>query len=334
MLCFRNKTLAQMKGEISMDKSLERVMKDAVRSFKCSVRARQTKLDEETARCVSDNYYILERCADNAAEECRYAEKMLKDPEVLPGLFARCVEMCKNGSLPDEKGIISYFESGAVSGIELRFLPLAITCALVDIAVKAVRNQSGKSIKQLKNAVRSLHKLAETDFDLIEEKLFSAEEILMRDPAGIYPETDSSSKRRYRYIIAKKALQSKTEETQLASKALEKALAKGEHIGKHLISEKKSTLNGWLFLVMEIVMPFFCAAALGILSKSLAAALLLFLPLWEILRYPIEKTSMRAVTPKKFFALRSDSDKVCEAHALLTVSTLLPSADRMGELSE
>ncbi len=317
-----------------MDKSLERVMKDAVRSFKCSVRARETKLDEETARCVSDNYYILERCAENAAEECRYAEKMLKDPELLPGLFARCVEMCKNGILPDEKEIIGFFETDAVGGIELRFLPLAITCALVDIAAKAVRNQSGKSARQLENAVRSLHNLAETDFDLIEEKLFSAEEILMRDPAGIYPETDSSSKRKYRYIIAKKALQSKTEETQLASEALEKASEKGEHIGKYLISEKRSTRNGWVFLVMEIVMPFFCAAAFGVLSKSLAAALLLFFPLWEILRYPIEKTSMRAVVPKKFFTLRSDGNRVCETHALLTVSTLLPSADRMGELSE
>lgn len=323
-----------MKGEKSMDKSLERVMKDAVRSFKCSVNARKTKLDEETARCVSDNYYILERCAANAAEECRCAEKMLKDPELLPGLFARCVEMCKNGSLPDEKEIIAFFEADSVNGVELRFLPLAITCALVDCAAKAVRSQSGKSAKQLRNAVFSLHKLAETDFDLIEEKLFSAEDILMRDPADIYEEIDSASKRRYRYIIARKALKLKMDEIQLALAALEKASEKGEHIGKYLVGGRKSTRNGWIFLAMEIIMPFFCSVSVGILAESFAAPLLLFFPLWEILRYPIESASMRTSAPKKFFSLRRDSKRVVEAHALLTVSTLLPSADRMNELSE
>ncbi len=323
-----------MKGVKSMEKSLERVMKDAVRSFKCGVKASGNKLDEETAERVSDNYYILERCARNAARECRSAEKLLKGSELLPSLFFRCVEMCKNGEMPDEKGIIDFLKGGNVSGRALRFLPLAITCALVDCAAKAVRSQGGKSAKLLENALQSLRKIGETDFDLIEEKLFVPEEILMQDPTKIYPEMDSESKRRYRYIISKKATSAKKTETQIVQEAFDKASANNEHIGKYLISRRKSTRNGWIFLAMEVIMPLVCSAAVGFFFGEPAVAFLLFFPLWEILRCPIESASMKGVFPKRFYRLRSDSERVCAVHALLTVSTLLPSADKMNEIEE
>ncbi len=323
-----------MKGVKSMEKSLDKVMKDAVRSFKCSIRASGSKLDGETARYISDNYYILEQCAINAAAECRNASKILKGSDLLPGLFVRCVEMCKNGELPDEKGIIIFLKDGGISGRELRFLPLAITCALVDCAAKAVRNQSKKSARHLENAVRSLRRMSETDFDLIEEKLFGPEEVLMRDPAGVYPQMDSASKRRYRYMISKKALRTQKTELLIAEEALGNSATKNEHIGKYIVTRKKSVRNARLFLAMEIIMPLACSAAVGVLSANLAVGVLLFFPLWELWQYPVENASMKGVAPKNFFRLRADSDRVADVHALMTVSTLLPSADKMNEVEE
>ncbi len=323
-----------MKGVKSMEKSLDKVMKDAARSLKCSIRASKTKLDEETAKCISDNYYILEQCAKNAAAECVNVQKLLKGSDLLPGLFVRCVEMCKNGELPDEKGIVEFWKGSGISGRELRFLPLAITCALVDSAAKAVRNQSKKSARHLENSVNSLRRISETDFDLIEEKLFAPESVLMSDPAGIYPQMDSDSKRRYRYMISKKALLTKKTELQIAEEALDKSVMKNEHIGKYIVTQKKSDRNGWLFLAMEIIMPLVCAVAVGVLSENSAAGALLFFPLWELLRYPVENASMKGVMPKNFFRLRADSKRVADAYALLTVSTLLPSADKMNEIEE
>lgn len=334
MRCVRDKILAQMKGEESMEKSIDKVMKDAVRSFKCSIRNGKTAHDEETTKYISENYYILDQCAKNAVSECKNAQKLLKGSDLLPSLFARCVEMCKNGELPDEKGIADFLIGDGISGRELRFLPLAVTCALVDYAAKAARNQGKKSTNYLKNAVSSLRRMSETDFDLIEEKLFVPESVLMRDPSGIYPQMDSASKRRYRYMISKKALITKKTELQIAEEVVEKSSVKNEHIGKYIITQKKNVRNGWLFLVMEIIMPLACSVAVGILSASLAAGLLLFIPLWEILRYPIESASMKGVAPKNFIRLRTDSKRVADVHALLTVSTLLPSTDKMNELEE
>lgn len=318
----------------SMRESLEKIMKAAVRSFKCSMRALKSKPDSETAIFVSDNYYILERCARNAAQECRKAEKSFKGSDLLPSLFARCVEMCKNGEMPDEKGIISFFESEEIGGRALRFLPLAITCALVACAAKAAESQSKKSAKVLANATLSLRRMGETDFDLIEAELFAPEAILAKDPANAYASMDSNSKRRYRYTLALKAANQGKAEMQVAQEAFDKASKMGEHIGKYIISEQKNAKNGWLFLAMEIVMPLACSAAVGFFFNRPAVGVLLFFPLWELLRYPIERASMRGVAPRRFLRLSADDERVSAVHALLTVSTLLPSADKMGELEE
>lgn len=317
-----------------MKESLERVMKNAMRSFKCGMRASKDKSDEETAMRLSDNYYILERRARLAAEECKRAEKAFKGSDLLPSLFARCVEMCKNGELPAEKEIIEFLKADGIDGMSLRVLPLAISCALVDCAANAVRNQSKKSAKQLANATDSLRRMGETDFDFVEEKLFASEVILLNDPAGMYSSMDSDSKRRYRCMLALKALKNGKTEKELAEDALKRAEENGEHIGKYIIPSAKNTKRGRLYLIMEIVMPLACAAAAGLFFAEPVVAVLLFFPLWELLRHPIESASMKGIAPKRFFRLSVDDERVADTHALLTVSTLLPSADRMSELEE
>lgn len=317
-----------------MKESLEKVMINAARSFKCSVRVSRDKSDDETAIQVSDNYYILERCAKQAARECRYAEMALRGSDSLPSLFARCVEMCKNGELPPEKEIIEFFKADGISGRVLRFLPLAITCALVNCAEKAAGNQNRKSARLLGNAIQSLRRMGETDFDFVEEELFAPEAILMQDPAGVYPAMDSASKRRYRYMISKKASREKKTEKQVVQEASDKTVENGEHIGKYLFVGQKSARNGYIFLIMEIIMPLACSAAASFFFAEPLIGFLLFFPLWELLRHPIESVSMKGAVPKRFLRLSADSERVCDVHAILTVSTLLPSADKMGEIEE
>lgn len=308
-----------------MNINLRLKMKDAVRTFR-----RNAGDDNETAGWLSDNYYILERRARQAAEECRRAQK---GSDLLPGLFTRCRELCENGVLPDENGIIEFFGKSGLGGIAAGYLPLAITCALVDIAADGVKLKSKNGSKQLANAVTSLRRMAETDFDLITEKLCLAEKFLLDDPSGIYPLMDGESKSRYRYSVARKAVLTGKSEKEIAVEALEKSKKNSEHIGKYIVNSAKNR-NGYLFLIMEILMPLAASAAAAILTGKPLAAAFLFFPLWELLRYPIESVSMKGISPKRFLRLSADDERVMNAHTLITVSTILPAADKIAELEK
>ena len=168
-----------------MSKNIAKKMKYAAKTFKRNVSGADDWL--------SDNYYILEHHATRAAKDCKTAQKQLKGSDFLPGLFMRCRDLCEKGILPDEEKIIAFFGKGGIDGIAVNYFPLAVTCALIDIASESVRSGS----KVLANAVTSLRRMAETDFDYIAEKICVSEEFLVSDPAGIYSSMDSESKCSY-----------------------------------------------------------------------------------------------------------------------------------------
>ncbi len=309
-----------------MKENIRFKMKNAVRVFKRNVA-------DGGNEWLSDNYYVLERHAVQVADDCRHAQKLLKGSESLPGLFMHCSKLCKNGKLPDEAEIIEYFSRNSISGIAASFLPLVFTGVLVDIAAHGVKCGGKSGSKILAESITSLRRMAETDFEYITEKLSVAESILMSDPSGIYPLMDRESKNRYRYLIALKAKKEGRSEREVAEEVLKKAKKNSDHIGKYIVGKCKKR-RGFVFLAMEIIMPFAASVAAAVLFRDLWLGLLLFLPIWEIMRYPVENASMKGVRPKRLFKLSSDKKQVLDVHTLITVSMLLPSAEKMHALEK
>lgn len=319
------KILAKQIGEFMSD-NVRLKMKNAVRVFKRNA-------ENSDSGWLLDNYYILERHAVQAAESCKYAQKLLKGSDSLPGLFMHCRALCKKGVLPAEDEIIEYFRRKPINGIAATYLPLAFTCALIDVSAEGVKSGEKSGTKMLAQAIASLRRMAETDFDYIAEKLCSAESILMNDPDGVYPLMDSESKNRYRYLVALKAKREGKSEKEVAEEALKKARDNSSHIGKYIVGGRKSR-RGYVYLVMDLIMPLAVSFAAAVLFMNPWVGALLFFPVWELLRYPIENASMKGVAPKRFFRLSADNERVLNAHTLITVSTLLPSAVKMHELEK
>ncbi len=317
-----------------MKDSPEIIMKSALRNFKKNMRKFSDKNRKESSAWLSDNYYILERCARQAAVECSHARKSMKGSDLLPSLFGRCAELCENGAIPDEGEIVEFLKRDGLDGISAGYLPLAVTCALVDSASKGINLNNEKGTRLLSASIESLRRMGEVDFEFVAKTLSKSEEFLLGDPEGIYGSMDEETKMRYRRAVAVAAFKSEKSEEEIARNALKSAQKNGEHIGKYIIPLTKSSKRGWLFLAMEIVMPLAGALAAGFFFAEPAVAVLLFLPLWELLRYPIERVSLKGIVPKRFLRLSVDDEKVRNTHALLTVSTLLPSADRMNELKD
>lgn len=304
-----------------MSENIAKKMKYAAKTFKRNASGANEWL--------SDNYYMLERYANQAEIDCKTAQKQLKGSDFLPGLFMRCRDLCEKGILPDKEKICEFFGKGSVDGVTVKYLPLAVTCALIDIASDGVRTGG----KTLANAITSLHRMAETDFDFIAEKICVSEEFLISDPSGIYTSMDKESKSRYRWHIALTARKNKVSEREFSSTVLEKAKQSKEHIGKYIIKTSKSR-RGTVFIAFEIIMPLAVSVSLAVLLKNPAAGFLTFFPLWELMRHPIESASLKGIKTERFLRLSSDDERVMNAHTLITVSTLLPSADKVSELEK
>ena len=306
-----------------MKNRLASLMKDAEKTFRSH--ARKGKSD-----WLSDNFYILERQAERAYDDCRKSEH----EGLIDSLFERCSSLCPKGILCSEEKLVEHFLPKGLSGTETAYLPVALTCALLDKAAKGVRMRNESGEKQLSNAVTSLRKMGSYDFDMIGERLFAAEEYFQNDPEGIYRAMDSDSKRVYRQRLSAAAAKAKKSERDFADAILKKAKESGRHIGEYIIPSRKSTSRGWAFLIMEILMPLSVSVAAGFFFAKPWVGILLFFPLWELMRYPIESVSVKGVAPKRFLRLSVDDERVLNAHTLITVTTVMPAAEKLPELEK
>lgn len=296
--------------------------------IKKAERTLRTYLPQVKNEDLRNGCCFLEHQALSTANECRYTiekKRLLK-------LFERCRELCAEGILPAEDGIENFFTEG-LDGIETVLLPLALSCALTDVASEATKKKESAGERILTNSAASLRKITETDFDSLSEKLFKAESILLKDPSGVYRESDNKTKAQYRKALTVKAdFYGKTEE-EIAVEAVEKSKLTGDHVGRYIFG-KKSQARGFLFLVMEILMPLAASFAAAVLCRDYRIGFLLFFPLWEVFRYPIESVSLKNVQPSAFFRLSSDSAKVRNIRGLITVSVVMPSPDKIKGLEK
>lgn len=309
-----------------MSDSIRVKMKNSARIFKRVA----SSADNEW---LTDNYYLLERHALQAADECRLAQKLLKGSDSFSGLFMRCRDLCEKGILPDEEKIIAFFGESGLSGVSTEFLPLAVTCALIDTASENAAFGEKSRSKLLANSVTSLRRMAETDFEYIAEKLCASESILLSDPSGIYRSMDCESKSVYRRSVSLGARARGIGEKEFALNAFEKSKKNSEHIGKYIVKPSESR-KGLVFLAFEAFMPLAASVAAAVLLENIWAGFLLFFPLWELMRYPIENASMKGVTPKRFLRISTDDSRVANVNTLITVSTIMPEASNAAKLEK
>lgn len=315
-----------------MNCGLTSALKDSSATFKRGVKLCAKDGSMPVAGWLTDNYYILEKTAKQAVSESIRIMKKHKGSDIIPGLFDKCRTACENGILPTQENIIERFKNNSVACA--RNLPFMLTAVLVIQAAEGVKMNNAKGAELLANAVSSLRRFDELDFEYINQKTVLCEELLLRDPSGTYGITDNLSKAEYRKAVAKRAKESGKSETKIAGEAFLKAQKSGDHIGKYLFADKKSPRAGIACIIAEYLIPLCVAAAVGILASRFWIGFWLFFPLCAIFRNPVERAFLTAVKPKRFLRLRSDEQVLNEAHTLLTVSTLIPSADKMKALEK
>jgi len=305
-------------------------------------KAYEKALKEQTSSTrdewLCDNYYILEREGRSVLKDLKTCPRIPLEENNIQKLFYACLDVCAGGALPSQEELIKRFSSSSLQGSEAEALNLMLRCALIHTASEGCRKSAEEGAGLLGSSVKSFRSIQDIDFGEVLEKTSEIEKILSRDPAGVYTAMDEQTRAMYRSRLAKSAHRHGVSEEQEAKDILEMARngpdETGRHVGSYIVKTGRYRRRGTVFLLIEALLPLAAAVAAGLLMKKPYLTVLLFFPLWEIFRPFIEIAAHKGVEAHPLSRLDLKGAVPDNARTLITVSTLLPGADKAGELKK
>ncbi len=181
------------------------------------------------------------------------------------------------------------------------------------------------------SCVKNLIKLRETDFETLFYDISSAERYLCEDPADVYEKMSPETKRQYRNAVRKSAEKEKISETDYIKRALDSAKKDGKHIGFYLDISKNRIRSGAAFIAAEWILSAAVSFFIGFfVAGRIYAPFVLLFPVYAAIKPLGERIASKIFPPYKLPSLSENAVK--ESKTLITVSSLLPSAAKAGEL--
>ena len=273
---------------------------------------------------LTDNFYIIEKHYTSAVKDAKSLEFRTQNCEQL------CSAVCKDGILPSDDEIIKILLNETLSTVETENISTVLKAELIDIAAKSLHTDE----TVFKNAIKSLIRIDETDFGKILYETCITEKLLCQDPAGIYRNMSENTKEMYRHAVYKKALKSDRKEEEIAVEALDNATKENRHIGFFLDFKEKNHTSGRILLIAETLIPFVAGIILSITFRAFYLLPLLYLPLWETLKFITDFILSKISKPQLLPSMNHTDMIMAKNKTVIAVSTLLPRAEKANDMTE
>lgn len=296
-----------------------------------------------------DNHYL-------AVREGEQAREALKGGKPLRGTAggAALLQLCARSALwaapdLDQDRLALYLEGfQSVCPLTERELSLFVP-ALAGVLVERLAKLCGdvSALKEDKvpagemGAIfTALRALSGGEWTALLEGASRVERVLARDPSGHYPHMDEDTRRRYRQQVCRLAKKYRLEEGQAARMALELA-QKGEgprrHVGWYLYREPlgraERPRSGVSYAAAVSGLSILAALILWRAAGTPAAALLLILPLSDIVKNALDFLLVRLVPPRPVPRMELEGGVPREGRTLCVVVSLLTGEDSGPKLA-
>ena len=301
------------------------------------------KKDGGTAECdrwLQDNAALLMSCITNGIKS---VGKHRGDS--VNGVFralSDCIDRTENGNVRQSfSKAIQNFDIPLDLCAELA--PLTFAAA----ALKAVRTYTNAP-DSFGGAVKLIFGLRDIDFDGILPEVCEAEHLLTLDPSGDYVLCDRLTKENYRRAVCRSAKKKGLSAIDFLRRALgnaEKETGTKRHIGFHIDIQKPQLSHGAAFLCFEGLFAASVTATSVILCTRsvngffgsawgrIILCVLAFLPAFAALR-PLSDRLSAKLFPPCFLPSYEPELTDCLPPAVIAVSSVLPSADRIKKTGE
>lgn len=228
---------------------------------------------------------------------------------------------------------------------ELSLFVSALTGALVGRLAQLCGDveaiQSGKADgRNFELIFDGLRAMSAANWGPVLEKASRVERILLQDPSGDYPHMDEDTRRRYRQQVCRLARKGQLEESQAARKALDlarKGTGPRSHIGWYLycqpLGRREKLPSGWTYGAAVVGLSLAAGLALWAMAGSFWVALLLLLPLSDIVKNGLDFVLVRFVRPRPVPRMELKDGIPPEGRTLCVVVSLLTGADSGPKLA-
>lgn len=280
---------------------------------------------------LRDNQTLARAAADDAAAALRHAHTLRASgaQTVLHACCAGLLRACGNALTPKaaQAYLAGFQDVLPLETAELALLvpglQAAAICALADTYA-----HDGAATPALFTSLRALGTAA---WAALTERCNRVGRILARDPAGVYPAMDAASRTRYRQTVAQLARRTGRTEIDIAEDVLARA-QNGEgarrHVGWFLLREvlgapEKHRDGAW-YIAAVIVGTLALSLLLGFATGSVSGAVLLLIPVSEVVKGLLDAVLLRVTKPRFVprLALRRgippEGKTLCVIAALLT----------------
>lgn len=322
---------------------LRRDVRRAMRAIRHTYRRTAASGHGGFAEWLSDNYHLLIREGEAVYAELRHAREqpLHKGKPAMYTLFADWLEL---RGMPEEGELGELLQEAEkqrpLTVFELTQLPLCMRAALLRTAAAACTAPAEEAERKIALAVTGLRQMADFDFPAMTERYSIVERILQKDPAGVYPRMDESSREMYRQLVAREAIVQGKSETAVTADVIETAeqgdTVRTRHVGEVLLhlGDHKRLVRGRVLMTASLVLPLLVSLALAVGMGSPIAILLAYLPAYELLRPLLEWIGMQGVSAARLPRMELDGVIPEEGRTVIAVSALLPQAAKAEKTAQ
>lgn len=321
-------------------RALRRAMAD-IKAVSAAVKLRYGDMATPPAACewLLDNRYMVQReslCAIETLERTKPLRRCGEGTMLLQ--LCRALFKAGLGSISESRCriFLDGFQSVTVlRRSELEAFPAAMrAAAAMDIAsvcrgmqYAADTSMHAESFKALFTSLRLISVL---DWEALISAADVTSAVLCADPTGDYPRMDSGTKASYLRRVEQLARKQGVEEHIFARSLIKTAKRDGRHVGFYLFPKKRDFSP--LYIAANVLLTVFVSLMAAFLSRSVWAALLLLLPVSELVKGLIDYALLHSVSPKRLFRMSTENGVPSEGRTVCVISALVPNAGAAQKL--
>ena len=294
------------------------------------------------AEWLLDNHYMAVREGERAREALKRGRPLrgTRGDGALIQLCARCALWAAPGL--EQERLALYLEGfQSVCPLTERELSLFVPSLAGALAERLARlctdlealKSDQVSPEEMGAVFAALRGLSGGEWSALLEGASGVEGILSQDPSGHYPRMDEGTRRRYRQRVCRLARKQGLGEREAAQKALELARQgrPSRHVGWYLYREplghRERARSGVSYGAAVTGLSLLAALALWYLAGTPLAALLLILPLSDIVKNVLDFLLVRLVPPRPVPKMELEGGIPREGRTLCVVVSLLTGED-------
>lgn len=307
-----------------------------------AVEKRYGKLAGAPAACqwLLDNWYMVQREYYYAASRLKEEKRLRCCPEGIM-IMELCRALVKAGQGQVTEARCAIFLEGfqsvtVLARRELELFPAALRCAILEGIANVCRtlrcvSDTADCAEAFGRLFTSLRLFSVLDMETLLRDADHSGKILAEDP--VFEKMDSGTRREYLKKLEAMARRRGMEEHVLAAKLVKKARDEGKHVGFYLFRRPRPFWAG-LYIVLNILLPLGASLFIAFQLDSPAAAILLYLPVWQLLKSAADLILLHTVHPRPLPRLDMREGVPAEEKSLCVISSILGGheAERLEEL--